>query len=288
MLKLGVRLEHSESDIDRTKVASNNFGFPTPQDARLVQKQKREYVSANLGLVHAISDSLSFVARTSLAHKPEGFSAFSGNPALARFDDERQWANEVGITFGPREGRFGGSVLGFWNRIRGYQFERTVPNSTDFVVVNAEEVISRGVEAKFMWNPVERIWWDFQAGYTEAEFEKHSDAAGTSVKGRRVPFIPQHTLLTGVTVDLGQGFSANASYTAVGRTFYDERNTGTFSQKSYGLVNAQLRYRFDRWAVTLYGHNLFEKDYYQFINPEIFAGSPGSPRRYGVRLSFEY
>ncbi|MEO7799468.1 MAG: TonB-dependent receptor [Opitutaceae bacterium] len=254
----------------------------------MILDQKSDTLSASLGLVHAISDSLSFVARTSLAHKPEGYSAFAGSPALARFGDERQWANEIGITFGPRQGRFGGSVLGFWNRIRGYQFERTVPNSTDFVVVNAEEVISRGFEAKFMWNPVDRVWWDFQAGYADSTFEKHRDASGNSVNGEQVPFIPRYTLLTGITVDLGQGFSVNASYSAVGRTFYDERNSSTFSQKSYGFVNARLRYRFDRWAVTLYGQNLFQKDYYQFINPEIFAGSPGSPRRFGVQLSFAY
>ena len=34
-----------------------------------------------------------------------------------------------GLTFGPPKGRFGGSILGFWNRITDYQFERTVPNS---------------------------------------------------------------------------------------------------------------------------------------------------------------
>ena len=40
--------------------------------------------------------------------------------------------------------------------------------------------------------------------------------------------------------------------------------------------------------MALYGQNLFEEEYYQFINPEIFAGSPGAPRRYGVQLSFEF
>ena len=40
--------------------------------------------------------------------------------------------------------------------------------------------------------------------------------------------------------------------------------------------------------MTLYGHNLADEDFYQFINPEIFAGSPGAPRRFGVKVSFEY
>jgi iron complex outermembrane recepter protein len=287
-LKVGVRIEHDESDIDRTKASSNNFGFPSPQDPPLDRSQKHDYVSASAGLVHALSDSLSLQARTSVAHKPAGYSGFTADPALAKFDNERLWSSEAGLTFGPPKGRFGGSVLGFWTRSRGYQFERTVPFSTDFVVVNARKVIARGIEAKFMWNPVERVWWDFQAGYTDATFDEHRDASGASVNGKHVPYVPKYTLRTGVTVGFGHGFSANASYAAIGRTYFDERNTASFSQKTYGLVNAQLRYRFDRWTTTLYGHNLFEKDYYQFINPEIFAGSPGAPRRFGVQLSFEY
>jgi len=287
-LKVGLRVERTGSKIDRTKVATNSYGFPSPQDAPLARSQNSTYLSVSAGLTHALSDSLSLLARSSIAQKPEGYSAFTGNPALARFDDERQWANEIGLTYGPPKSRFGGSLLAFWSKIDGYQFERTVPNSTDFVVVNANEVSSRGVEAKFMWNPVERVWWDFQAGYTRTTFEDHRDASGTRVDGKSVPYVPRFTLRTGVTVDFGGGFSGNVSYAAVGRTVHDERNTEFFAQKSYGIAAAQLRYRFDNWAVAIYGQNLFEKAYDQFINPEILAGAPGAPRRVGVQLTFDF
>lgn len=288
LLKFGLRVEHAESDIVRTKASANNLGFPSPQDPRLEGTQDQEYLSGSVGVVHTLTEALNVQAKTALAQKPEGFSGFTSHPRLARFDDERIWANEVGLTFGPAKGRFGASVLAFWNRSRGFQFERTVPNSTDYVVVNAEQVTSRGLEAKFMWHPVQRVWWDFQAGYTRAKFDDHRDSVGGNVSGKFVPFVPKYTLRTGVTVDFGGGFSGNASYTAIGRTYFDERNTTLFSQRSYGLVNAQLRYRFERWNVTLYGQNLSEEDHYQFINPEIAAGSPGAPRRFGVQLSFTY
>ena len=288
LLKLGLRLEHAESEIARTKPSSNSFGFPSPQDPPLGLTQGHDFLSASAGVVHAVSDSLSLQARTSLARKPGGYSAFSGNPLLARFASERTWASEAGVTFGPPKSRIGGSLLGFWNRISGYQFERTVPNSTDFVVVNAAGVTARGLEAKFMCNPFEHVWWDFQAGYTDATFDDHRDATGATVHGRQVPFIPKYTLRTGVTVGFGHGVSANASYAAVGRSFFDERNTAAFAQKSYGIVNAQVRCRIDRWTMTVYGQNLSAENYYQFINPEIFAGSPGAPRRFGVQLAFEY
>ena len=288
VLKVGARVERTESDLDRTKASSNSFGFPAPQDPRLRAAQRHDYMSVSGAVVHSVSPSLNLQAKTSVAHKPEGYSGFTGNPLLARFGGEQIWATEAGVTFGPPKGRFGGSVLAFWNAIDNYQFERTVPNSTDFVVVNAAKVLARGFEAKFMWSPVEKVWWDFQAGYTDATFDDHRDASGARVDGKRVPFIPAATLRTGVTVDFGQGWSANASYAAIGRSYFDERNTAMFAQPAYGIVNAQLRYRFDRYTVALYGQNLTDKNYYQFINPEIYAGSPGAPRRVGVQFSFVY
>jgi iron complex outermembrane receptor protein len=287
-LKLGARIENAKSDLDRTKTSSNNFGFPTPPDPRLTRAQDKTLLSATAGLHHAVSRALNVVARTSVAHKPDGYSAFTASPALARFASERQWASEVGVTFGTPQSRFGGSLLGFWSVIKNYQFERTVPNSTDFVVVNAPEVLSRGIEAKFMWSPVERLWWDFQIGCTEATFEDHRDASGARVNGNYVPYVPKLTLRTGVTYEFGRGFSVNASYAATGTTYYDERNTAMFAQKSDGIVNTQLRYRANEWTVAIYAHNVLDREYYQFINPEIFAGSPGAPRRLGVQLTYEY
>lgn len=287
-LKFGLRVETTSADLIRAKASANNLGFPLPQDPRLEAAQDQDFLSGQVGIVHAVSASLQVQGRTSLAQKPGGFSGFTASPQLARFADERNWANEIGVTFGSPKGRFGGSVLGFWNRIRGYQFERTVPNSTDYVVVNAAQVTSRGLEAKFMWNPVEHVWWDFQAGYTEAGFDSHRDAAGNRLDGRSVPFVPRATLRTGVTVAFARGWSANASYGAIGRTFFDERNTGLFAQNAYGLVNAQVRHRIGSWAVTVYGQNLFDREYYQFINPEIAAGSPGAPRRIGVQVAVEF
>lgn len=287
-LKLGGRVERTASDLDRTKASSNSFGFPSPQDPRLTGSQGKNYTSLSIGAVHSLTPALNFQAKTSLAYKPAGYSGFTAVPALARFSSEQIWSTEAGVTFGPPKGRFGGSLLAFWNSIDRYQLERTVPGSTDFVVVNAPRVTARGAEAKFMWSPAEKIWWDFQAGYTDATFDDHRDATGANVAGHRVPFVPTSTLRTGVTVDFGRGFSANTSYAAIGRSFFDERNTTMFSQRAYGIVNAQLRYRFENYTVTLYGQNLFEKNYYQFINPEIFAGSPGVPRRIGVQFSFVY
>ena len=288
LLKLGLRLEKNESSIDRTKVSSNNFRFPTPPDPRLVRDQGGNQVSASAGLQHSLSSNVNLMFRSALGKKPEGYSGFTSNPNLARFTRENQWSNEVGLTFGDTRSRIGGSIVGYWATIKDYQFERTVPNSTDYVVINAKDVLSRGLEAKLMWSPIENLWLDAQLGTTQATFEEHTDSSGAKVNGRHVPFVPKYTFRTGATLSLTKAVSFNASYAATGTTFYDERNTGMFAQKSFGLFNAQLRYRTEGWTAAVYGHNLTDRRYDQFINPEIYAGSPGAPRRFGVQLSFEY
>ena len=112
------------------------------------------------------------------------------------------------------------------------------------------EVTSLGIEAKFMWNPVERVWWDFQAGYTDATFDSHRDATGFSVNDRHVPFIPKYTLRTGVTVSSAKAFRRTRATPRWAERIFDERNTSLFSQKSYGIVNAQVRYRVEHWTAT--------------------------------------
>ncbi|MBL9199962.1 MAG: TonB-dependent receptor [Opitutaceae bacterium] len=285
---LGGRVEQARSALDRTKTSSNNLGFPSPADPRLVASMREADFSGTTGLRLALAGGATVHVRTSLAHRPPGHSGFTANAALAAFKAERSWANEAGITFGAPKGRFGAGLVGFWNTIDDHQFERTVPGSTDYVVVNANEVRARGVEAKLMWQAADQVWWDFQAGYNDTTFRSHRTATGRSAAGKRVPFVPESTLRTGVTVDFGGGFSGNASYALVGRTFYDESETAATAQRRYSLVNAQLRYRHGQWATTLYAQNVGDKNYYQFINPEIFAGSPGAPRRWGVQVTFEY
>ena len=55
VLKVGARLERTESDLDRTKASSNSFGFPAPQDPRLRGAQRHDYMSASGAVVHSVS-----------------------------------------------------------------------------------------------------------------------------------------------------------------------------------------------------------------------------------------
>lgn len=288
VLNAGVRVEHTESSMFRTKDASNNFNFPQAPEAAVEESQSRSHVAGTLGFILAATESIDFIARSSVSNKPEGYSGFTSNPVFIQFDSEILLSHEVGINYANEDQMVSGSLVVFVNDTDNYQFERTVPFSTDFVVVNAEEVSSNGVEAKLVLNPADGIFFDFQGGYTNAEFDKHRDSLGVDVSGNKVPFIPEFTLRSGVRVELEGGLFGSLSYTAYGKTYYDELNQGGFAQGTFGTLDLQIGFRRDNFSITAYGRNLADEEYYQFINPEIQAGSPGAPQRFGLRLDYIY
>ena len=288
VLNTGLRFEENQSSIVRTKISTNNFNFPGPPEPGVDESQSETKADGTVGLTIDASDSVDFIVRSSISHKPEGYSGFTSNPIFTRFNSEKLWSNELGINFRSEENHLSGSLVAFSNDTDDYQYERTVPFSTDFVVINAEEVSSEGIEGKLVFNPRQGLFFDFQAGYTDAQFDKHRDSLGADVSGNSVPFIPEYTVRTGVRFELENGFYGSSSYTAYGKTYYDEQNQAGFAQSSFGIWDAQLGYRSENFAVSVFGRNLAEEDYYQFINPEIQAGSPGAPQRFGLHLDLFY
>lgn len=287
-LNYGLRLDENRSSIFRTKTASNNFGFPSPPEPVVDESQSETEGSATLGVTLDMGEGLEFVLRSSLSQKPEGYSGFTANPNFIQFDSEHLLSYEAGVNYVTPDEAVKTSLVVFVNDTDNYQFERTVPFSTDFAVENAENVSAEGIEGKMVVNPAPGLFVDLQAGLVDARFDKHADAFGADVSGNFVPFIPKYTLRMGVRCELENGFFGSSSYTSFGQTYFDERNQPSFSQSSYGFWDAQIGYRAENFSVAVFGLNLNDELFYQFINPEIQAGSPGAPRRFGLRLDLIY
>jgi iron complex outermembrane receptor protein len=161
-----------------------------------------------------------------------------------------------------------------------------VPFSTDFAVVNADEVTSRGVELDLAWTPIERLTIRSSVGYVNAEFDSYTDpfTPGGNFNGKEVPFVPEYTGSAGIRYDFDSGFFAQTSARVSGSTRFDAANTGTFTQDAYLVWDAEIGYTTESFTIALFGRNLLDEAYYSFINPQIAAGSPGDPQLFGLRL----
>ena len=284
-LEAGARAELVEASLDRVKAPNPAFGIPA-----VVLKENRHegYFSPTAGASYQVNENLTAFVRSGLGIKPHGYSAFSDDPATASFEDERNWSNEIGLQFRNEESRMNAVVRAFWNEIEDYQLNAQNPRSTDFVVVNADEVRSRGMEAELQWRPIEPLLLHGTAGYTDVQFEDYTDAfTGADRAGNAVPFIPEFTASAGFRYDLAGGFFVGSSVRATLDTYYDAANTEAFSEAGCWVWDAQVGYEQENWSVTVFGRNLLDEGYYTFMNPQIAAGAPGDPQLFGVRVDLD-
>lgn len=275
----GLRVDYHESEIDRIQ------RDPIPGDDIVRGDRDEWFVSPVLGVTYAVTPAVDLFYRSSIGNKPGGFSAYSDNPLVAEFDRETNWSNEIGLEYDCPAYNLRFGVRGFWDQIDDYQFNQGIPRSTDFVVLNADEVTSRGVEFDGAWAPCDG--WTFRGsiGYVDAEFDRFTDPfTGAIYDGKKVPFIPEYTGSFGVRYDFQSGFYVQTSVRAAGRTRFDANNSSTFTEDNYITWDAEIGYINEHFSVALYGRNLLDENYYTFINPQIFAGSPGDPQQFGVRV----
>ena len=279
-LDAGLRLDYHETEIDRVKT-----DITTATDT--VRGSDDElFVSPVLGLTYAITPTLDGFVRSSIGNKPGGFTAFVDSTNGPAFERETNWSNEIGLQYDCPDYDLRIGLRGFWDQIDDYQFNQSVPGSTDFAIVNADEVTSRGVELDLAWTPVERLTVRGSLGYVNAEFDSYADpfTPGVSFNGKEVPFVPEYTGSLGIRYDFEGGFFAQTSVRVAGSTHFDAANTGTFTQDAYVLWDAEIGYATERFSIALFGRNLLDEEYYSFINPQIAAGSPGDPQLFGLRL----
>ena len=291
-VEAGFRAELVESRLDRSKGSTLTLPAAGAVDlgAVAVRENRQEvYVSPTAGVIYEANEKMTAFVRSGMGIKPHGYSAFSDDPATASFDEERNWSNEIGLQFRDEENNLNAVVRGFWNEIEDYQLNAQNPFSTDFVVVNANEVRARGVEGEIQWRPVEPLLLHGTIGYTDAEFENYTDPFNpvASYEGNAVPFVPEFTASAGFRYDLPGGFFIGSSVRATRDTYYDAANTGAFSEGGYLVWDAQAGYEQENWSITIYGRNLLDEEYYSFVNPQIAAGSPGDPQLFGVRVDLD-
>ncbi|MGE9271155.1 MAG: TonB-dependent receptor domain-containing protein, partial [Verrucomicrobiales bacterium] len=243
------------------------------------------FVSPVLGLTYSIHPAVDLFYRSGLGNKPAGFTAYSNNPLYASFDRETNWSNEIGLEYDCPAYRLRFGVRAFWDQIDDYQLNQGIPLTTDYVVLNADEVTSRGVEIDGAWAPIDGLTFRGSLGYVDAEFDQFIDPfTGTVLDGNKVPYVPEYTASAGVRYDFSCGLYAQTTVRAAGRTRFDTANSSAYTEDAYITWDAEIGYLAESFSIALYGRNLLDESYYTFINPQIAAGSPGDPQQFGVRV----
>ena len=175
-----------------------------------------------------------------------------------------------------------------WSEIDNYQFEKNLsPLSTDYAIINADEVLGKGIEAELVARPTENLLFSAALGINDMTFDEHA-----GFDGNRVPFAPRHTFNVAAQYNVSGGYYGRVEYRSVGDTFYDEENSSIMLQDDYNVFNASIGLERDGYSIQIFGRNLGDEEYYSNISAVskaagLVGGMAGTPRLFGVSLDQE-
>ena len=173
-------------------------------------------------------------------------------------------------------------------------------------MVNAGKSYSCGLELTLRGSAVSNhLNWGLGYGYTHAAFKEYSTKTSSSASatevdysGKRVPYIPAHTLsaMADYTFDTDKDWlksvTVGLNMNGQGNIWWDEANT--YSQKFYAVMGAHVSADFGLCRLNLWGRNLTDSRYNTFAfsskatGREVFMAQRGAPFQFGFDLSFHF
>jgi len=275
-----VRAEETRRTFDR--------GQAIPKPARYTEAQTSDALLPKLTAVYSLSSNTEASFAVGAGAKPGGWSAYTDNPALARFSPEKVTSFEAGVDTLAAAKTVKLAARVFDYEIRDLQIERSF-NATDYLVVNAPRARSFGGELEATWRPIATLTLTATLGVTQTTLREFTDPfTAQSYAGRRAPYSPDYDAHVALVYRRPSGVFAAVDATAIGRTFYDESENAAFAAPAHVTENAQLGYEARRWRVDAYVANLEDTQYVALIVPGVGHEVPGAPRTYGVEATLRW
>jgi len=268
------------------------------------------------------SDDIMLFASASTGFKGGGFNSGGSGVALGReariFTEETSNNIEIGIKSRFADGKATANVTLYHTELEDFQ-DRSF-DGLSFLTRNAGTRTQKGIEADFVFNPVESLMIFGGISYLDSVFDTFEEASPLpgdvvpqDLSGKTPHYSPewQGSLVLDWRIPIGSGnleLFLRPEYTYIG-----EQNIGANTnlnpqgiQDSYGLFNFRtgIAAADGRWQVTAYGKNLSDEgycevNYDQPLGAEFNGVDPvahtvpqrctvGTPRTYGVSFRWNY
>ena len=219
------------------------------------------------------------------------------------FKPETSWNYELGTHLNLADNLLHIDLSAFYMQVKNQQLSVMAGNyGFGRMMVNAGKSHSCGMEAALRGQLADgHLDWTVNYGYTCAKFDKYTDGEGEKAvdyKGKRVPYVPQHTLsaLADYHIDLAQrgmrSITAGANLSVQGKTYWD--NANSYSQNLYAVLGAHIDAELDFCTVSLWGRNLTDTNYNTFAVDNSATGTKqyfaqrGNPFQCGVEIRLHF
>lgn len=213
--------------------------------------------------------------------------------ATIAYRPETSWNYELGAHLNLAGGALHLDLAAYCMEVRNLQLS-VMAGDYGFgrMMVNAGRSRSLGVEAALHGSALaDRLAWTVTYGLTRATFRSYTDSVKADgqltpvdYRGRRVPFVPMHTLGGAVAYTLPMAHGAvewlrfGLNFSAQGSTCWDEANR--YREPFYALLGATADVKVGFATVSLWGRNLTDTRYNTFA---IGSAATGQTRYFAQR-----
>lgn len=257
-----------------------------------------------LGLNYQLhEDHLAFTS-LSRGYKSGGVNNNDALPDSKReFDTEYMWNLEVGLKSLWLDGDLVTNITAFYAWRRDAQVKSSIAlpggefqDSLD----NAARGTNYGIEADADWLVNEKLRLFAAVGLLRATFDDYEnpelEAEGFDIEGRRQAHAPAYQFTFGGEIYLTPNWTLQANIEGKDEFYFS--NSHNAKSGSYAITNASVEYQKQNWRFTLWGRNLFDKDYY--TRGFFFGNDPrigyaeraykqiADPRVIGMTVSYDY
>jgi len=288
-----------------------NTTVPTP----VVAERSTDGLAWNLSALFDVADDTTAYATVSEGYKAGGYNGdwdASGALTAARreFDDESVLNLEAGLKSRFWDGQATLNLSVFRSEFDDFQNASFL--GLNFLVRNAESVVTQGIELDGSVRPVTGLTIDYAVTYLDAEYDKFTNGAcyfgrtptnaaerTCDLSGETLPNAP--TWRSNLGAQFEQPLAAGTGFIRADWSYSSEQNVDTAldpraEQGSYSLLSARLGWRNDRYSVSVWGDNLTDETVMTAVGPQtIFGGIDGGlqvylneSRTYGVTMDVRF
>lgn len=288
-----------------------NTTVPTP----IVADRSTDGLAWNLSALFDVATDTTVYATVSEGYKAGGYNGdWDATGALTaakrEFDDESVLNLEAGLKsrFWSDQATLNLSVF----RSEFDDFQNASFLGLNFLVRNAEKVVTQGIELDGSVRPVSGVTIDYAVTYLDAEYDEFTRGAcyfgrtptnpaerTCDLSGETLPNAPQWR--TNLGLQFEQPLAAGTGFFRTDWAYSSEQNVDTAldpraEQDATSVLSARLGWRNDRYSVSLWGDNLTDETFMTTAGPQtIFGGIDGGmqiylnePRTYGVTLDVRF
>lgn len=235
----------------------------------------------------------------SRGYKSGGVNNANGiEPQFREFDTEYLWNLELGAKSAWLDGDLLTNVAVFYGIRKDAQVKNSKQEGFSFIDYqqNAAKGTNAGIEFDADWL-INDKWRAFASlGLLYTKFNDYEVRDNLDVTGRKQAHAPAYQFSLGADYYLTTNWTISANIEGKDEFYFS--NSHNAKSSSYVITNASLQYQHRDWRFTLWGRNLFDKDYE--TRGFFFANDPAigyaqreyvqyaDPRVIGMTVSYDY